>query len=83
MLSFAHGACLYSLLLSRCSIEAIDALKIDIEGYEPEVLLPFFRDAPQSLWPNLLVIEDGSSGWSADLFSELQYRGMRRVHARD
>ena len=61
--------------LDCCHIGAIDALKIDIEGYEPEVLLPFFRDAPQSLWPNLLIIEDGRSGWSADLFSELQNRG--------
>ena len=50
-------------------------MKIDIEGYEPEVLLPFLRDAPRSLWPNLLIIEDGSSSWSADLFSELRHRG--------
>ena len=61
--------------LARCSIESIDAMKIDIEGCEPEVLLPFLRDAPRSLWPNLLIIEDGSSSWSADLFSELRHRG--------
>jgi FkbM family methyltransferase len=35
----------------------IDALKIDIEGQEAEVLGAFLRDAPPSLRPGLVVIE--------------------------
>jgi methyltransferase, FkbM family len=38
-------------------VERIDALKIDIEGHETPVLKAFFRDAPRSLWPKLIVAE--------------------------
>jgi FkbM family methyltransferase len=52
-------------------ISSIDALKIDVEGAEDETLIPFFRDAPEGLWPNLLIIEDGRPSWRGDLFSVL------------
>ncbi|MDB5595942.1 MAG: methyltransferase FkbM family [Hyphomicrobiales bacterium] len=35
----------------------IDALKISVEGAEEIVLLPFFQEAPKSLWPEIIVIE--------------------------
>jgi hypothetical protein len=38
-------------------IERIDVMKIDIEGMEDQVLLPFFRKAPRSLWPRAIVGE--------------------------
>ena len=56
-------------------IDRIDALKIDVEGMEDVVLIPFFRDAPPSLWPRLIVIEDAHELWSADLFGELARKG--------
>jgi hypothetical protein len=56
-------------------IQEIDALKIDVEGVEDVVLAPFFRDAPKSLWPRLLVIEDTSNLWEVDLLSELSALG--------
>ena len=56
------------------NVKAIDAMKIDVEGHEPQVLLPFFRDAPEHLWPRMLIIEDGSSAWNTDLTSELKRR---------
>ncbi len=56
-------------------IDRIDALKIDVEGMEDVVLMPFFRDAPPSLWPRLIVIEDAHELWSADLFGELARKG--------
>ena len=52
-------------------VSSIDALKIDVEGAEDEALIPFFRDAPEGLWPNLLIIEDGRASWRNDLFSVL------------
>ena len=57
------------------NVKAIDAMKIDVEGHEPQILLPFFRDAPEHLWPRMLLIEDGSSAWNTDLTSELKRRG--------
>ena len=62
-------------VLREEGIERIDAIKIDVEGMEDVVLLPFFRDAPQSLWPNLIVIEDAHELWSADLFAALAANG--------
>jgi FkbM family methyltransferase len=56
-------------LLRQEEISHIDALKIDVEGVEDRVLEPFFRDAPQTLWPNLIIIEDGRDSWRTDLFS--------------
>jgi FkbM family methyltransferase len=56
-------------------VRSIDALKIDVEGAEDTVLVPFFRAAPATLWPSLLIIEDTSGMWRTDLFSELARLG--------
>jgi FkbM family methyltransferase len=60
-------------------IDRIDALKLDVEGMEDVILMPFLRDAPPSLWPELIVIEDARALWSADLFGELAKRGYAVV----
>jgi FkbM family methyltransferase len=62
-------------VLVQEKIASIDALKIDVEGAEDVVLAPFFRDAPKSLWPRFLVIEDTSNLWEVDLLSELSALG--------
>ncbi|HSH96545.1 MAG TPA: FkbM family methyltransferase [Roseimicrobium sp.] len=38
-------------------IARIDAMKIDVEGHEMDVLEPFFETAPRSVWPRLLISE--------------------------
>ena len=40
-------------VVTEAGLAGIDALKIDVEGFEDKVLVPFFRDAPPSLWPRL------------------------------
>lgn len=35
----------------------IDAMKIDIEGHERPALQSFFDQAPESLWPRLVILE--------------------------
>jgi len=62
-------------LLQGVGIDAIDAIKIDVEGAEDVVLAPFFRDAPKSMWPRLIVLEDARSAWTVDLFSLLASLG--------
>jgi FkbM family methyltransferase len=62
-------------VVAEAGLTGIDALKIDVEGAEDLVLVPFFRDAPPSLWPRLVVIEDSSAEWSTDLFALLKARG--------
>jgi len=53
----------------------IDALKIDVEGAEDLVLVPFLRDAPRELWPELILIEDTRGFWQTDVFALLEQRG--------
>ncbi len=44
-------------ILRDAGVTHVDALKIDVEGYEDRVLTPFFREAPESLWPRAVAIE--------------------------
>jgi FkbM family methyltransferase len=44
-------------LLTENGVGKVDALKIDIEGHEIPVLEAFFRAAPKSLWPKLIIGE--------------------------
>ncbi len=51
-------------------------LKIDVEGYEDRVLTGFFRDAPQSLWPQAVVIEHlERKAWLSDCIADMVSRG--------
>ncbi|KQO46050.1 FkbM family methyltransferase [Methylobacterium sp. Leaf85] len=60
-------------------ITRIDAIKLDVEGAEDLILEPFFREAPVSLHPRLLVIEDGTAQWQIDLVGLLEARGYRQI----
>jgi len=69
-------------VLRQENVASIDALKIDVEGCEDAILVPFFRDAPQSLWPRVIIIEDARGSWRVDLFAklaELGYVGQTRT----
>lgn len=53
--------------ISDYSINHIDVLKIDIEGYEDRVLMPFFRNNNISIFPKVVIIEHSSSKeWNED-----------------
>lgn len=39
----------------------VDAMKVDIEGYDLKALTCFFARAPEELWPSLLILETGRS----------------------
>ena len=50
-------------LVQDQGVDRIDAMKIDVEGAEESILLPFFGSAQESLWPRLILIEDaGDAG---------------------
>jgi FkbM family methyltransferase len=46
-------------ILADAGVGQIDALKIDIEGYEDAALVPFFADAPEAMLPRRVVLERG------------------------
>jgi FkbM family methyltransferase len=58
-------------LLKENGIERIDALKIDVEGYEDRALLPLF-EADRALWPKAIVIEHTSGDdWETDILRHM------------
>jgi FkbM family methyltransferase len=70
-------------LASLCNenhVENIDALKIDIEGYEDQALLPFFKTAPKNQWPRALQIEQTrGQGWESSVLDYLGAIGYERL----
>ena len=69
-------------LLTLCREEnytRLDAIKLDVEGAEDLILEPFFRDAPQSLWPRLLLLEYSHNRWASDLGALLKDRSYKEV----
>ena len=57
---------------TRPASAQVDALKIDVEGYEDRALIGFFKQAPQALWPRAVVIEH--------LSQERMAGGLHRRH---
>ncbi|HYI31652.1 MAG TPA: FkbM family methyltransferase [Bradyrhizobium sp.] len=63
-------------ILSEAGVSQVDALKIDIEGFEDRVLTGFFKEAPPSLWPRAIVIEHLSRDeWLEDCIADMRARG--------
>jgi FkbM family methyltransferase len=63
-------------ILEEAAVARVDALKIDVEGYEDRVLIPFFREAPRALWPRAVVIEHLSKDeWQDDCIADMVSRG--------
>lgn len=63
-------------ILQNAGIQHIDSLKIDVEGYEDRVLIGFFRDAPQFLWPKAVAIEHlERNAWQQNCIEDMIVRG--------
>ena len=61
------------------NLTRIDAMKLDVEGAEDLILEPFFAQAPQSLWPRLLLIENDREGAGGTLNLVLARCGYAQV----
>jgi FkbM family methyltransferase len=68
-------------LIEQEGLQRIDAIKIDVEGVEDRILVPFFANAPPARWPHLLLIEDNFRAWKDDLPAVLQRSGYVTVVA--
>jgi FkbM family methyltransferase len=63
-------------ILGDAGVSQVDALKIDVEGYEDRVLTGFFKQAPSTLWPRAVVIEHLSRNeWLEDCIADMHARG--------
>ena len=61
------------------NLTRIDAMKLDVEGAEDLILEPFFAEAPQNLWPRLLLIENDREGAGGTLNVVLARCGYAQV----
>lgn len=66
-------------ILAERGVERVDMLKIDIEGYEDQALLPFFKTAPKSLWPRSILIERSEHLWREDCIAYMHTIGYHIV----
>lgn len=64
-------------LLEEQGFDRVDAAKLDTEGAEDIILETFFAEAPERLWPKLLIIERGGSRWHMDLLGLLEAKGYK------
>ena len=67
-------------VLAEAGATRIDALKIDVEGFEDRVLTGFFAQASQALWPRAVVIEHLSrEAWQRDCIADMIAYGYRET----
>jgi FkbM family methyltransferase len=65
-----------SSLIAQARVDRIDALKIDIEGYEDRALLPYIASADRRLWPKRIFLETTwAARWETDCVGRLQSAG--------
>ncbi|MCI4644793.1 MAG: FkbM family methyltransferase [Hyphomonadaceae bacterium] len=63
-------------ICAEAGLSHIDVLKIDVEGYEDQALLPLFETGPEALWPRVIIMEHcHSARWSRDVVADIIARG--------
>lgn len=66
--------------LAAEGITRIGMLKIDIEGFEDQALMPYLDTMPAESWPRYILIEVcHHKYWKRDVVADLRARGYREV----
>jgi FkbM family methyltransferase len=69
-------------ILMEQNVSRVDAIKVDVEGYEDRALLPYFDHAPTEGWPRTILIETVlRHRWERECMAELGRRGYQRAAA--
>jgi FkbM family methyltransferase len=69
-------------MLTQQQVRALDGIKIDVEGAEDIILVPFFTQAPRVLLPRFVIIENSKGLWRSDLLGLMEAKGYR-LHSRE
>ena len=56
------------------SIESIAAMKIDVEGNEESIIIPFLDIAERKLLPLIIIVEKNDDEWKTDLLKKLKQK---------
>ena len=57
------------------NIKNISAMKIDVEGNEESVIIPFINNSNRKLLPLIIIIENNNVSWKTDLIKILEEKG--------
>jgi FkbM family methyltransferase len=63
--------------LKEENISKISAIKIDVEGNEEKVLIPFLKNENKELFPEVIILEINDNLWSNDLINTLSNFGYK------
>lgn len=67
-------------ILNELDVSRVDLMKIDVEGFEDEVLLPYFESASRDAWPRAVVLEHcHRDRWGADCETAMLAAGYSLV----
>ena len=64
-------------LVSEAGFHHVDAIKIDVEGFEDKVLIPYISSVQCSVYPNSVILEANVGSWQADLIGVLKNAGYQ------
>jgi FkbM family methyltransferase len=67
------------IIIEEEGYDHVDAIKLDTEGAADLILEPFFANAPERLWPSLLLMENTEGRWSIDIENILRRCGYQEV----
>lgn len=66
-------------VLSETNVGKIDVMKLDVEGFEDRVLLPYLAAADRDIWPDVILIETNCKDvWNKDAVRFLEEHGYDR-----
>ena len=66
-------------LAAAKGLARIDAIKVDVEGSEDEVLAPLLEGGAPGLWPGLIIVEENRASWRTDVLALAAARGYRQI----
>jgi FkbM family methyltransferase len=67
-----------SQVLDQAGVTSIDAMKIDVEGYEDRVIVPLLEEGRREAWPKRIMMETVHSAfWQSDCIQRLLDAGYR------
>lgn len=68
-------------IVAEAGLDHVDAIKIDVEGYEDRVLIPYLESTPPELHPKAIILEESASSWESDLLGILKAAGYAQTGA--
>ena len=64
-------------VVAEAGLDRVDAIKIDVEGFEDKVLIPYLNSVPRALYPKAAILEANIDSWDGDLIGALSAAGYQ------